>query len=610
MSRNEISAVDLSKIKNYSEKKIVDLDLSFQDKCLREFLSTFTIEKKKVAIINMPLKDPETIRPELVKEKAYSLYPPLGPLYISSAIEENTDWETDLFDIQKEILQRAGTDQKYDFESIISSFEDDYDAYLFSCMFSTSQDVYKTVSKIFRKRGKPLIFGGVYSTGFYETLLNDGTADLIVKHEGEKQIVNFLKFWEGEDSVLRNISFKREGDLVHYPMLFEKIDPPNIVPQLQYMKDEIENYNTYGALGVSSAAVSKDRVSATIIGNRGCRAACTFCSVNNFMGPKVRTTNEDTTIATIKFLYEECGVRHIDWLDDDLVAYPERAKVLFNRIADLNLDIVFTIQNAMLAIDMDDELVDAIGRAGFAQVGFGVESGSQEIRKKIRRTTRIDNLRSVISRFREKFPHVFIHCNFMLGFPGEKVREIKQTVDLALSLKLDWCNLAVVQALPNTPMWDEFVEINDPRIHTPNKYSPASATKEKGTSIDDIGFEIVDIYSLPDDKVLNFKEVNDIWYPINTRINFLNNFNLENTNNIWKLTNYLSILNQIFPLDPTIHVALSRCHAIEGGTTNDQLAEKYLNDANSEITDKKYWKALFNHLKDFDTHKIIPNIVN
>mgnify|MGYP001184272833 CR=1 FL=1 len=46
------------------------------------------------------------------------------------------------------------------------------------------------------------------------------------------------------------------------------------------------------------------------------------------------------------------------------MAYPERAKVLFNRIADLNLDIVFTIQNAMLAIDMDDELVDAIGRAG------------------------------------------------------------------------------------------------------------------------------------------------------------------------------------------------------------------------------------------------------
>lgn len=610
MRENEISSVDLSKIKNYSERKIVDLDLTSQNKSLKELLSNYPIERKKVAIVNMPLKDPETIIPELVKERAYSLYPPLGPLYIRSAIEENTEWETELFDLQKEILQRAGSDQEYDFRSIISAIEDDYDAYLFSCMFSTSQDVYKTVASIFRERGRPLIFGGVYSTGFYESLLNEGTADLIVKHEGEKQIVKFLNFWEGEDEVLRNISFKHKDEMIHYPMLFEKVDPPNIVPQLEYMKNEISNYNAYGALGVSSAAFSGDRISATIIGNRGCRAACTFCSVNNFMGPKVRVTGEDITINTIKYLYEECGVRHIDWLDDDLVAYPERAKVLFNRIADLNFDLVFTVQNAMLAIDMDDELVDAIGRAGFVQVGFGVESGDELIRKHIRRTTRIDNLRAVISRFREKFPHVFIHCNFMLGFPGEKVGQIKKTVDLALSLELDWCNLAVVQALPNTPMWDEFVELDDPRIHTPNKYSPASATKEKGTSIDDIGFNIVDIDSLPDDKVLNFKELNDIWYPINTRINFLNNFNLKNTSTTWKLTKYLSILNQIFPLDPTIHLSLSRCHEIEGGKENEVLANKYLADANKEISTTKYWKELMNHSKGFDPHEIIPNTID
>ena len=33
----------------------------------------------------------------------------------------------------------------------------------------------------------------------------------------------------------------------------------------------------------------------------------------------------------------------------------------------------------------------------------------------------------------------------------------------------------------------------------------------------------------------NFKELNDIWYPINTRINFLNNFNLNILNLFLKL---------------------------------------------------------------------------
>ena len=86
--------------------------------------------------------------------------------------------------------------------------------------------------------------------------------------------------------------------------------------------------------------------------------------------------------------------------------------------------------------------------------------------------------------------------------------------------------------------------------------------------------------------------------------------NLGNTNTIWKLTNYLSILNGIFPLDPTIHIALSKCHEIQGGKKNEELSTKYLNDANREIADKKYWKELFNHLRDFDTHKIIPERVN
>lgn len=610
METHEITEVDLSKIKNYSERKIEGLDLSGQNKALKEVLSKYSITNKRVAILYMPLKAPETIIPDLVRERAYSLYPPLGPLYIKSAIENNTDWSVELYDLQLSMLQKAGKDEKCDLETLIAEIDSDFDAYLFSCMFSTSQDVYKNIANLIQKRDKLMIFGGVYSTGFGNVLLDEGIADIIVKHEGEKQIVNLLKFWEGEEPVMRNISFRYNGSLTHYPMLFEKIDPPNIIPQLKYMKDEMENYNKYGSLGVSSAAFSKDRVSATILGNRGCRAACTFCSVNNFMGPKVRTTSEDITIDTIRYLYEECGVRHIDWLDDDLVAYPEKSKVLFNRIADLKYDLVFTIQNAMLAINMDDELVDSIGRAGFVQVGFGVESGDKMLRKKIRRTTRIDNLTRVIQRFRDKFPHIFIHCNFMLGFPGETADQIRQTVDLAQSLDVDWCNLAVVQALPNTPMWDEFVELNDPRIHTPNKYSPASATKEKGISIDDIGFNIIDIDLLPPEKVLTFKELNDIWYPVNTRINFLTNFNLRNRDTTWKLTRYLAILNQIFPLDPTIHLALSKCYEIEGGVENKLMAKKFLDDAEKEIFEQKYWSELFEHCKKFDQHKIIPERLN
>ena len=142
--------------------------------------------------------------------------------------------------------------------------------------------------------------------------------------------------------------------------------------------------------------------------------------------------------------------------------------------------------------------------------------------------------------------------------PKENVGQIKKTIELALSLNLDWCNIAVVQALPNTPMWDDFVKLNDPRVFSPNKYSPATATKEKGVSIDDLNFNILNFDEYKNDKILSFKDLNNIWYPVNTKINFLNNINFSDNKKTWKIKNYLSTLHRIFPLDPTIHVALAK----------------------------------------------------
>ena len=162
------------------------------------------------------------------------------------------------------------------FKKLINLIDESYDAYLFSCMFSTSHKIYKKISRIIQIRKKLLIFGGIYSTGFSNSLFSGKYCNVVIKHEGEKQIVNFLKFWEGFKADLRNTSYLYRNKVYNYPMLFEKIDPPNILPQLNYLKKEIKNYNKYGYLGISSSSFSEGRLSATILSNRGCRAALHF----------------------------------------------------------------------------------------------------------------------------------------------------------------------------------------------------------------------------------------------------------------------------------------------------------------------------------------------
>ena len=174
-----------------------------------------------------------------------------------------------------------------------------------------------------------------------------------------------------------------------------------------------------------------------------------------------------------------------------------------------------------------------------------------------------------------------------------------------MQLKVDWCQFALVQALPNTRMWDQFVELNDPRVHKPSKYSPASAAKLEGISIDEMGLNVGDIYLFPEDKVLDLNELYDIWYPINTAVNFLNNYNIvSNTANIWKLKNFLNALHDAYPLDPIMLLTLSKCYDIE---KNNKKRDQYKVLAKEIIKKHKFWKELLNYLRKFDNSNIIAN---
>lgn len=496
---------------------------------LSRLLSKFKIVNHKVAVICPPLVSPENIDRIAARSQSYHLHLPLGQLYICASVDNLGNWDSVPFNMNFEMLRRAVDGLDYDLESLIGEIPLDYDAYLIGCMFSSSSDVYNYILRQFKQRGKLIVLGGVYATSAYEDLLENGLADIVIKFEGEYQIANLLRYWETgcNDIVFKNCSFFHNRKIVSFEEEHEGIVSIDINSQLAKMKDDIFLYSKYGSLGHTFKAFGRGRPYATILGNRGCRGCCTFCSVRDFMGKGVRIFDENLIISTIKYLYNECDIRFIDWLDDDLFADRDKAISLFNRIASLNYDLVFTSSNAALARNINEALIDAIARAGFIQIGFGVETGNKLIRKNVRKTTNLKNLRYSIQLLKEKYPHIFIHCNYMIGFPGENIGQILDTFNYASGLAVDWNQIAIVQALPNTSIWDEFEKLGDPRVFKPQKYSPASEVKRKGVSIDDIGLSIVDVFSLPHNKIPTLEELNGMWYPLNTRLNFLENKNWD-----------------------------------------------------------------------------------
>jgi anaerobic magnesium-protoporphyrin IX monomethyl ester cyclase len=79
------------------------------------------------------------------------------------------------------------------------------------------------------------------------------------------------------------------------------------------------------------------------------------------------------------------------------------------------------------------ELLQLMAAAGCKQITYGVESGSERVRREVmRRPVSNERIKQVFEWTREA--GILLTCNFMMGLPGETRDELQETLDLAEEL--------------------------------------------------------------------------------------------------------------------------------------------------------------------------------
>ena len=185
-----------------------------------------------------------------------------------------------------------------------------------------------------------------------------------------------------------------------------------------YKQIDIVNYYKYGNLSAFSNLIKshtgKAQPSAAVQTKRGCRANCAFCTVRTFNGKGLRLRDLSSVINELRFLYQE-GIRHIEWLDDDLLWDPEYNKKLFSTIRDEFPELIHTASNGLIGVAITPELMQIMSDSGLIAFKIGVESGSSNVIKDIRKPTTLWRLldKSILI---SKFPHIFFSANFIIGF--------------------------------------------------------------------------------------------------------------------------------------------------------------------------------------------------
>ncbi len=248
------------------------------------------------------------------------------------------------------------------------------DAVCFSLMSFSSLKGYAYAAKARRENPRAaIIFGGSHPSSLPEDCLEH--CDYAVRNEGEATILELMeKFSQGLGAEgVDGVSFKDENGVpVHNKSraFIEKIDlvaDPGLVEGYTarslpfYFFDTLRN----GIPRFNMAVVQS---------SRGCPFGCSFCFVKHELGQKHRKKDPALVMKEIELSFNRLQTRYVFFADNDLTLDRDHALELFRLMEKRfggNVDMFFF---SRIFISKDNELMEAIERAGRACIGVGVES--------------------------------------------------------------------------------------------------------------------------------------------------------------------------------------------------------------------------------------------
>lgn len=237
--------------------------------------------------------------------------------------------------------------------------------------------------------------------------------------------------------------------------IYHNVDRPlnpnlDAIPFPAYHLFKIERYTNLQPL---TDGLDKHARSYTIVTSRGCPYKCTYCS-KPITGDTWRARSVENVLREWKMLVEDLGATEIGVTDDIWNLDLKRAKALCRGLIEMKLNRVPWITvHGMKVNHTDAELFQLMKRAGCKRVGFGVESGDEEILKRVvKKSQTFDQVRAAFKNARAAGLQTMGF--FIYGMPGETEATMEKTTQLALELDPDLAHFMIASPYPGTVLWD------------------------------------------------------------------------------------------------------------------------------------------------------------
>ncbi|MCL1970377.1 MAG: tRNA (N(6)-L-threonylcarbamoyladenosine(37)-C(2))-methylthiotransferase [Candidatus Bathyarchaeota archaeon] len=189
--------------------------------------------------------------------------------------------------------------------------------------------------------------------------------------------------------------------------------------------------------------------------NLGCLGSCSYCAVV-FARGKLRSYDISEVIQRVKSDVAE-GVCEFWVTSQDTAAY---GRDMNRNLADLLYAVCevegdFRVRVGMmtpnLIVDMQSELIEAFKSPKvFKFLHFPIQSGDDQVLKKMRRFYTVEEFKESVAAFREVFSDLTLATDVIVGFPGETEHAFENTLQLLRDVRPDVTNVSKFFARPKT----------------------------------------------------------------------------------------------------------------------------------------------------------------
>lgn len=291
--------------------------------------------------------------------------------------------------------------------------------------------------------GAKILLGGVHTQIFpTETLAYNEAVDYVCVGEAEMVLPEFLRRLKAGESLTGSpgLVHREEGEIRfagEAPPLQNLDDCPfparHLVPNEKYF-NFISTRHNYTVFNTS----------------RGCPFRCLFCEAG---GKKWRARSAKNVVDEFEACHERFGVREVDIFDSSFTIDKQRVLDICRMLIErgLHRDMLWNVRSRVDTIDK--EMLEALKEAGCYRIFYGVESGNPQVLGTLRKMTNLPRVREVIEQTDRAGISSFGY--FLVGCPGDTPETMRQTVDFAKSLPLDFAIFNALTPFPKTGLYEE-----------------------------------------------------------------------------------------------------------------------------------------------------------